>query len=76
MKARAGYKGFVLDVMSFELREMPGFTSELYIETHDGPGVNVERFIMPGIYESNESAVQSAFLAGRHKIDNGYAPSA
>jgi hypothetical protein len=75
MKVRQGYKGHVIEAMIFELRDIPGFTSEFYLEKHDGQGVTVTRFFMPGIYKDSESAIEACVLAGRQKIDVGYSPS-
>jgi len=76
MKVREAYKGHVIEAMSFELRDNPGFVSELFIEKHDSEGVTVTQFFVPGVFKSDESALQATVLIGRHKIDSGYAPRA
>jgi hypothetical protein len=75
MKVREPYKGHVIEAMTFELRENPGYASELFIEKHDGEGVTVTQFFVPIVFSSNESALQAAVAAGRHQIDTGYCPS-
>ena len=72
MKVRAAYKGHVLEAMVFELRDNPGYVSELFIEKHDGEGVTVTQFFVPGVFPSGELAVQTALAAGRRKVDVGY----
>jgi hypothetical protein len=72
MKARENYKGHVIEAMTFELRDKPGFVSELFIEKHDGEGVTVTQFYVQQVFKSNESALQVTVLAGRHKVDVGY----
>jgi hypothetical protein len=72
MKLRQAYKGHVIEAMTFELRDLPGFTSEFYLEKHDGRAVAITQFFMPGIYKDSESAIQACMVAGRRKIDAGY----
>jgi hypothetical protein len=72
MKARENYKGHVIEAMTFELRDKPGFVSELFIEKHDGEGVTVTQFYVQQIFKNNQSALQATVLAGRHKVDVGY----
>lgn len=75
MKIRAAYKGHVIEAMSFELRDNSGFVSQLFIEKHDGEGVTVTQFFIPGVFMSDESALQVTVLAARRKIDSGYGPT-
>jgi len=75
VKIREPYKGHVIEAMSFELRDKPGFVSELFIEKHDSEGVTVTQFFVPGIFDTSETALQTSALAGRHKIDTGYTPT-
>lgn len=75
MKVREGYKGHVIEAMSFELRDNPGFVSELFIEKHDGGGVTVTQFFVPGVFESDESALRAAVISAQHKIESGYTPT-
>jgi hypothetical protein len=72
VKVREPYKGHVIEAMSFELRDNPGFVSELFIERHDGEGVTVTQFFVPGVFGSTELAIQGAVLSGRRKVDAGY----
>ena len=75
MKIREVYKGHVIEAMSFELRDNHGFVSQLFIEKHDGEGVAVTQFFVPGVFASDESALQATALAVRRKIDSGYRPT-
>jgi hypothetical protein len=75
LKIREPYKGHVIEAMSFELRGKPGFVSELFIEKHDGEGVTVTQFFVPGVFDTNETALQASVFAARHKIDTGYNPT-
>ena len=72
MKIREPYKGHVIEAMSFELSDKPGFVSQLFIEKHDSEGVTVTQFFVPGIFDTNETALQTSALTGRHMIDTGY----
>jgi hypothetical protein len=76
MKIREPYKGHVIEAMSLELRGNLGFVTELFIETHDQQGVTITHFHVPKIFQSVESAIQAAVLAGRHKVDVGFVPLA
>jgi len=75
VKIREPYKGHVIEAMSLELRDNTGFVSELFIEKHDGEGVTVIQFFVPGVFETPEIALQATVVAGRHKIDVGYTPT-
>lgn len=75
MKIREPYKGHVIEAMSLELRDNGGFVSELFIERHDGEGVTVTQFFVPGIFETPEKALQATVVAGRRKVDTGYTPA-
>lgn len=72
MKVRKAFRGHVLEVMSFELRDNPGYVAQLFIEKRDGEGVTVTQFFVPGVFDSCELAVQTALVAGRRKVDVGY----
>ena len=50
----------MIEAMSFELRDNPSFVSELFIEKHDGGGVTATQFFVPGVFESDESALRRA----------------
>lgn len=75
MKVREAYKSHVIEAMCFELRDNPGFVSELFIEKHDGERVTVTQFFVPEVFNSSESALRETVLAGRRKIDAGYRPN-
>lgn len=72
MKLRQSYKGYIIEAMTFELRGDLGFSSEFYVEKCDGEGVTATRFVMPGIYQDGQRAIQACMQAGRQKIDAGY----
>jgi hypothetical protein len=72
MKVRKPYKGHVIEAMSFELTDGPGFVSELFIERHDGEGLTVTQFFVPGVFKTSELAIQTAVLSGKGKVDVGY----
>jgi len=50
MKSRCGYKGYVIEARSHELRD-GGFSAEFSIEEHDGTGVTETQFL-PARYVS------------------------
>ena len=72
MTVREPYKGHVIEAMSFELRDDPGFVSELFIERHDNEGVTVTQFFVPGVFKTSELAIQTAVVSGKGKVDIGY----
>jgi hypothetical protein len=71
MKSRQGYKGYVIEARSHELRE-GGFPAEYSIEEHDAYGVIERQFYLPGTFTSQELAIAAATEAGRQKIDVGF----
>ena len=71
MKSRCGYKGYVIEARSHELRD-GGFSAEFSIEEHDGTGVTETQFYLPDTFPSQESAIAAATQAGRQKIDEGF----
>jgi hypothetical protein len=71
MKSRQGYKGFVIEVRSPELRD-GGFSAEFSIEEHDGAGVTEIQFYLPDTFPSQQLAIAAATQAGRQKIDVGF----
>ena len=73
MKRREGYKGYVIEARSHELRE-GGFSSEFSVEEHDASGVTETQFFLPGTFQTEESAINAAVQAGRVKIDEGFEP--
>lgn len=68
MKSRRGYKGYVIEARSYELRD-GGFSAEFSVEEHDGTGVNETQFYLPSTFPSQELAIAAATQAGRQKID-------
>jgi hypothetical protein len=49
MKSRQGYKGYVIEARSCELKE-GGFSAEFSIEEHDGSGVTETQFYLPNTF--------------------------
>jgi hypothetical protein len=71
MKSRQGYKGYVIEVRSHELRD-GGFSAEFSIEEHHGDGVT-EYSVLPARHVSSQPlAITAATQAGRQKIDVGF----
>ena len=68
MKSRQGYKGYVIEARSDELRDGE-FSAEFSIEQHDGDGVTETQFYLPHTFLSQESAIEAAIQAGQQKID-------
>ena len=71
MKSRQGYKGFVIEARSYELKD-GGFSAEFSVEDHDSSGVTETQFYLPGTFPTQESAIKAALQAGRQKIDVGF----
>jgi hypothetical protein len=71
MKRRLGYKGYVIEARSHELRD-GGFSTEFSIEEHDALGVTETQFYVPNTFATQESAIEAAIQAGRQKIDVGF----
>jgi hypothetical protein len=71
MKSRQGYKGYVIEARSHELRE-GGFSEEYSIEEHDEYGVTEKQFYLTHTFQSKELATAAATQAGRQKIDVGF----
>jgi hypothetical protein len=71
MKSRCGYKGYVIEARSHDLRD-GGFSAEFSIEEHDGAGVTETQFYLPDTFPTQESAIKAAIQAGRQKIDVGF----
>jgi hypothetical protein len=70
MKSRQGYKGYVIEARSHELKE-GGFSAEYSIEEHDAYGVTEKQFYLTHTFQSQELAIAAATQAGRQKIDVG-----
>src|SRR5664280_530192 len=71
VKHRQGYKGYVIEARSHELRD-GGFSAEFSIEEHDALGVTEAQFYVPKTFATQESAIEAAIQAGRQKIDAGF----
>ncbi len=71
MKSRQGYKGYVIEARSCELKD-GGFSAELSVEEHDSSGVTETQFYLPDTFPTQESAIKAAIQTGRQKIDVGF----
>jgi len=71
MKSRLGYKGYVIEARSHELKD-GGFSAEFSVEEHDASGVTETQFYLPDTFPSQEVAIAAATQAGRQKIDVGF----
>ena len=71
MKSRQGYKGYVIEARSCELKE-GGFSAEFSVEEHDASGATETQFYLPDTFPTPESAIKAAIQAGRQKIDVGF----
>jgi hypothetical protein len=71
MKSRQGYKGYVIEARSCELKHGE-FSPEFSVEEHDASGVTESQFYLPNTFSTQESAIEAAIEAGRHKIDVDY----
>ncbi len=77
MERRHPYQGFIIEAYPYELRDVPGWSMEFYIEQHDGAGITVTRFYFEKaqIFGTEEAAIQAAVAVARRKIDAGFTPS-
>ncbi len=73
MKSREGYKGYVIEARSCEIKD-GGFSAEFSVEEHDASGVTETQFYVPDTFQTPESAIEAAIQAGRQKIDVGFEP--
>jgi hypothetical protein len=71
VKSRQGYKGYVIEARSCELKD-GGFSAEFSVEEHDASGVTETQFYLPNTFPTQESAIEAATQAGRQKIDVGF----
>jgi hypothetical protein len=71
MKRRQGYKGYVIEARSCELRD-GGFLAEFSVEEHDADGFMETEFYLPDAFPTQESAIEAGIQAGRQKIDVGF----
>ena len=71
MKNRQGYKGYVIEARSCELKD-GGFSAEFSVEEHDASGATETQFYLPDTFPTQESAIKAAIQAGRQKIDMGF----
>jgi hypothetical protein len=71
MKSRQGYKGYVIEARSCDLKA-GGFSAEFSVEEHDSSGATETQFYLPDTFPTPESAIEAAIQAGRQKIDMGF----
>jgi hypothetical protein len=71
MKSRQGYKDYVIEARSSELKG-GGFSAEFCVEQHDAASVTETQFFLPDRFPSQELAIAAAIRAGRQKIDVGF----
>jgi len=71
MKSRQGYKGYVIEARSSELKD-GGFSAEYSVEEHEPSGVTERHFYLSSAFSTQESAIEAAIQAGRQKIDVDY----
>lgn len=74
MDRRHGYKGFVIEAAPHELKDGSGWTTDFFIEEHDGSGVNVTQFVLTPKFGTREEAILAAFNAGKARIEAGFHP--
>ena len=71
MKSRQGYKGYVIEARSCELKNGE-FSAEFSVEEHGASSATETQFYWPDTFLTQESAIKAAFQAGRQKIDVGF----
>ena len=71
MKSKQGYKGYVIEARSHELRD-GGFSTEFSVEEHHASGMTATQFYLPGTFQSQELAIAAAICAGQQEIDLGF----
>ena len=58
MKSRQGYKGYVIEARSCELKRGE-FSAEFSVEEHDASGVTETQFYLPNTFSKQESAIEA-----------------
>ena len=71
MKSRHGYKGYVIEARSGELRRGE-FSAEYSVEEHDLSAFTERHFYLSTSFPTHESAIEAAIQAGRQRIDLDY----
>jgi hypothetical protein len=71
LKSRLGYKGYVIEARSYELKD-EGFSAEFSVEEHQADGFMETEFYLPETFPTQESAIEAAIKGGRQKIDAGF----
>jgi hypothetical protein len=67
MKVRQACEGRVIEARASELKD-GDWDSEFSIEEHKATGVTETTFYVPGIFPTEEAAIQAAVTAGQQKI--------
>jgi hypothetical protein len=57
MKSRLGYKGYVIEARSCELKD-GGFSAEFSVEEHAASGATETQFYLPDTFPTQESAIE------------------
>jgi hypothetical protein len=63
MKSRQGYKGYVIEARSCELKD-GGFSAEFSVEKHDASGVTETQFYLPNTFETQRPRSRPRFKPG------------
>jgi hypothetical protein len=67
MKSRQGYKGYVIEARSDELRDGE-FSAEFSIEEHDGAGVTETQFYLPILSRRRTLPSKQRFRPGDRRL--------
>ena len=70
MKSRQGYKGYVIEARSDELRDSE-FSVEFSIEEHDGAGVTETLFYLPHTFPRRNWLLRQQFKLDGKKLTWG-----
>ena len=71
MKRRQPYRGFVIEVVTYALRDST-HTAHFNIEKHDGTGLSKTPFQTGKRSATEDGAVEEAIRIAMHKIDTGF----
>lgn len=71
MKRRQPYKGFVIEVVTYNLRDST-HTAHFNIEKHDGTGIFGTPLQTGKRCATEDGAVEEAIRMAMHKIDTGF----
>jgi hypothetical protein len=65
------YKGRWIDPRAYELRDGSGWSAEVYVAEDVGDETLDTQFLLPGVFPSQESAIEAAANVGKRKVDEG-----